>query len=102
MDNALQYDSLRNPRHAPSLFVDGQHEALKDLYRLNPDDCLRSIARMLREILNCETVCILLWNDGSQKLVTQYESGLPKILDEPEQYGPAEGVTGKIIFSEGR
>src|SRR3989442_153194 len=77
-------------------------EVLKDLYKLKPDDCLRSIASMLREILNCETVCILLWNEGKQKLITEYESGLPKDLENPEEYGPNEGVTGRIIFSEGR
>src|SRR5205807_10508354 len=63
---------------------------------------LRSIASMLRQIINCETICILLWNEGRQKLITEYESGLPSDLENPEEYGPTEGVTGKMIFSEDR
>lgn len=83
-------------------FFSPHQETLKELYKLDPDECLRSIASKLRDILNCETVCILLWNEGRQQLITEYESGLPEGLDRPEAYGPQEGVTGKIIFSEGR
>ncbi len=75
-------------------------QAIKDLYKLEPDDCLNRIANTLREILNCETVCILLWNDAKQKLITEYESGLPEALHNPEHYRPDEGLTGKIIFSD--
>jgi signal transduction histidine kinase/putative methionine-R-sulfoxide reductase with GAF domain len=77
-------------------------EMLKELYKLKPDDCLEAIAKMLREILACETVCILLWNEGKQKLITEYSSGMPKELGRPEEYGLNEGLTGRVIFSEGR
>lgn len=83
-------------------FFSPHQETLKELYKLEPDACLKSIACKLREILNCETVCILLWNEGLQQLITRYESGMPKGLFQPEAYGPQEGITGKIIFSENR
>lgn len=82
-------------------FSSPHQELLKELYKLRPEECLHSIAGRLREILNCETVCILLWNEGRQKLRTVYESGLPEGL-KPEEYGPNEGITGKTIFSDGK
>ena len=74
-------------------------EILKELYKQEPDECLENIAHQLRGILNCETVCILLWNEAQQKLVTEFDSGLPADLVHAERYGPHEGLTGKIIFS---
>lgn len=86
---------------AVSSFIAHQ-EMLKELYKLEPDECLEKIAERLQEIFNCETVCILLWNEGKQKLITEYQYGMPVGLDVPEEYGADQGVTGRIIFSEGR
>lgn len=77
-------------------------EMLKELYKLNPDNCLRRIAAKIKDIFNCETVCILLWNEGQQQLITEYECGLPPQLERPETYAAHEGLTGKIIFSQNR
>lgn len=80
-----------------------QHrEVLKDFSRSDPDDSLHRIVGELREALRCETACILLWDEGEQKLITRYQSGLPKNLGRPEEYGLHEGITGKYIFSHGR
>ncbi|MGA9771829.1 MAG: GAF domain-containing protein [Blastocatellia bacterium] len=81
-------------------FFNPHQEMLKELYKLEPDECLRIIAGKLKDILHCETVCILLWNEGRQELITEYECGLPKDLDRPEAYALDQGLTGKIIFSE--
>jgi len=79
-----------------------QQELFKDLYSLEPNDCLDNIASRLQKMLNCETVCILLWNEVGHKLITEHRSGLPRGLQGPEEYGPNEGITGKVIFSEAR
>jgi GAF domain-containing protein len=83
-------------------FFSSRQETFRKLYKLEPDKCLRSITEELRKSLDCETVCILLWNEGEQKLVTEYDSGLPESLGRAEEYGPHEGVTGATIFSENR
>jgi signal transduction histidine kinase len=85
-----------------SLAANKFQEVLSELSRLDPHEALQKIADELRQVLNCETVCILLWNEEKQKLITEYRSGLPKDLTAPEQYGPDEGITGKYIFSQGR
>lgn len=96
-------------------FLSTHQEMFRELYKLEPDECLCSIARELRKALNCETVCILLWNEGRQKLITEYESGMPEALVRvehgdgrprrvvrAEEYGPNEGVTGLTIFTKNR
>jgi len=68
----------------------------------DPHDPFQSVADVFREKINCETVCILLWNDREELLITEYPSGLPEDLDHAEVYKINEGVTGKYIFNEGR
>lgn len=77
-------------------------EALKDLYKLEPDECLLRIVEKLRTLLNCEAASILLWDERKQKLQTRYVSGLPSALNTPEEYSSEEGLTGEVIFSGGR
>ncbi len=71
-------------------------------YDPNPDATLQHTADAIRSSLDCEAVCILLWYEGRQKLVTRYVSGLPTGLKGPEVYGPEEGLTGNYIFSQGK
>lgn len=88
--------------NAKRLTLNERQELLRDLSQLDPDDSLQKIADELKAEINCEAVCILLWNEAERKLVTAYASGLPKNLKWPEKYGPEEGITGKYIFSQGR
>lgn len=68
------------------------------LASLPPNECLSAITHVLQYEFNCETVCILLWYEEEQKLITKYSAGLPPNLG-PEEYGPNQGLTGKYIFS---
>lgn len=89
--------------------VDRAHAAVRDLLQLAPDDCLGGIADTIRQLIGCETVCILLWSEFTGTLRTEYTSGLPNPSDEhrrrlnhPEEYPPDEGLTGKYIFNQER
>lgn len=71
-------------------------------HHTSPDASLQQTADLIRDSLSCEAVCILLWCESRQKLLTKYVSGLPTGLKGPEVYGPEEGLTGRHIFSQGR
>lgn len=71
-------------------------------HHLNTDVSLQNTADAIRSKLSCEAVCILLWCEGRQKLITKHVSGLPTGLKGPEVYGLDEGLTGKYIFSQGK
>jgi signal transduction histidine kinase len=70
--------------------------------RLPPNQCLDAIAKQLRSMLNCETVCILRWREEKQQLITEHRSGMPKDLKGSEVYSLAEGITGKFVFNHQR
>lgn len=67
----------------------------------DPHGLLQSVANVIRQTINCETACILLWDDQQRLLITQYHSGLPKELLGRERYEYDQGFTGKYVFKEG-
>lgn len=69
---------------------------------LPPKQCLDAIAKELRTVLNCETVCILRWREDKQQLITEHRSGMPKDLKGSEIYSLADGITGKFVFNQQR
>jgi GAF domain-containing protein len=81
---------------------------LRDLLKLDPEECLWRIAEELKTRLNCETACILRWHEVWRKddrkenrvLVTDYHNGMPGGLDNPEIYHYGEGITGGYIFEQ--
>lgn len=74
---------------------------LRDLSGKDPHLFLQSVANVIRLTINCETACILLWDDQERLLITQYHSGLPKKLIGRERYEYDQGFTGKYVFKQG-
>src|SRR5581483_1227295 len=90
------------------IYYGSDQDTLRELSKLDPEQCLQRIAEELKDRLRCETACILLWHevwrDGDKEayevLVTKYSSGMPKGLDYPEIYHNSEGITGAYIFEQ--
>jgi signal transduction histidine kinase len=64
----------------------------------NPVKALEHLLDQLREFISCETICLLVWDENKERLITTKSSNLPKGL-KPEEYEYDKGLTGKYIFA---